>query len=214
MLQRAISALRGHRSRDNLRDRLSVMETIFFACGAAIDCRSGAVGQQPEEKMKTSDYVELLRPLTETGSLYATAQLLGVTEPAMHRYAKGQRHFDEYACLRVAELLNMPAEKVIADIAMEREKDPERRVYWAELLKKYGVAATVLIGIAVVYTATSPTEPVSQFAWLMGLTVNKSINYTLYGVAILVAWAVTVRGIAASRSAACPLRGSLHSPEN
>lgn len=97
--------------------------------------------------MRTSEYVDALKPLTGTGSLYAVAKLMAVSEPALHRYWKGQRYFDEYACLRVSELLNIPIKRVLADVALERETDPAKREVWSDLLRKF--AAVVLMGSAI-----------------------------------------------------------------
>lgn len=95
--------------------------------------------------MKTSDYIEALRPLTPTGSMYAIAKLLDVTEQAVHGYAHGKRQFDSYAAFRVAELLNLPPAQVLADAESEREKDSKRRVYWEDMARKLAGSTAVFL---------------------------------------------------------------------
>jgi predicted transcriptional regulator len=100
--------------------------------------------------MKSADYIKQLRTKTKTGSLYSVAKLLGVSEVAVHGYAKGRREFDTYAALRVAELLNIEPMQVIADVEAARETDEGRKRYWQNLAKKsLGLTATVIFATAI-----------------------------------------------------------------
>lgn len=97
--------------------------------------------------MRPNDYLDRVRKLTATGSDYAVAKLLGISEDAVNHYRKGTRHMDNYAALRIAEALALPLEELIASIELEREKAPEKRDRWRAHLKALGQrAAIVLLG--------------------------------------------------------------------
>ena len=112
--------------------------------------------------MNSEKYMDKLRPLTGTGTMYAVAKLMGVSNEAVQGYVRGTRKLDSYACLRVAELLNLPLEQVIADIEATREKDPERRKAWQNLSKKFlGLVPALfvtVIGICGSYADTAQAK--------------------------------------------------------
>lgn len=128
--------------------------------------------------MNSAKYIEQLRPLTDTGTMYAVAKLMEVSEDSIQMYVKGTRQMDTFACLRTAELLNLPLEKVIADIETHREKDPKRKKAWAALSKKFlGLALVSCTGSAVLsgYEDTAQAEN----SKVPGrIEFNHSINYT------------------------------------
>lgn len=94
--------------------------------------------------MQPNEYIERLKTLTETKTLYAVADLMGVSWQAVQRYSLNRAAMDNFACIRTAELLDYPLERVIADMELFREKNPERRAVWKDLLGKW--AACVLFG--------------------------------------------------------------------
>ena len=100
--------------------------------------------------MNSRDYIDRLRDLTATGSDYAVAKLLEISEDAVNNYRKGKRQFDEFAAMRTAELLNLSPVQVIADVNAARETDERRKKYWRDLSKKLAgsTAAAVLITAA------------------------------------------------------------------
>lgn len=97
--------------------------------------------------MKSAEYIEALKPFAKSPSVYAVAKLLAIPEDTCRGYALGRRYLDIYACLRVAEILNIPLERVIADVALERETDPAKREVWNDLLRKF--AAGILMASAI-----------------------------------------------------------------
>lgn len=103
--------------------------------------------------MRTVDYLDRVKALTPTGSVYAAAALLGLPEGTVRNWALGNNKPDALACAKIAELLDMPIEQVLADVELEREKDPARRAYWEGLARKF--AACVVMGSAI---ATWPND--------------------------------------------------------
>lgn len=113
--------------------------------------------------MKTTDYIEALKPLAKSRSIYAVAQLLEMRDDTVRHYAKGRRFFDAYACFKVAELLDIPATQVIADVEAERETDEKRRVYWRELARKLaGATAGAVFAITNLMSSDAQASPRQQ----------------------------------------------------
>ena len=137
--------------------------------------------------MTSAEYIRELKKLTETGSLYAVAKLMRVSEQAVHGYAKGQRFFDQYACLRVSELLNIPFEKVIADIELERETDPAKRAVWSDLLRKCAAVLITVTATILGFGGSYPTEAAAKF----GTEVRSAdlTRYKLYAERLINLWA-------------------------
>lgn len=99
--------------------------------------------------MKPSEYVQMLKKLTPTGSDYAAAKLLGCSQATLYRYRDDQGAMDNFACIRTAELLDMPLERVIADMELFREKNPERRAVWMDLAGKFAASVILALGILI-----------------------------------------------------------------
>jgi len=81
-------------------------------------------------------YLDAVRKLTRTGTDYAVAKLLGVSEESIARYRKGQRVMDDYAALKIAQLLGVDPHVVIAAANFDREQDATRKGEWGKHLKK------------------------------------------------------------------------------
>ena len=81
-----------------------------------------------------------------TGSDYKTAQRMGVTRAAISRYRNGVGFPDEYGVFQLAEILGMDERELFIDLAMQKEKNPEKRHYWEKL---GGVAAKIFLSLSV-----------------------------------------------------------------
>ncbi|WP_052717348.1 DUF3693 domain-containing protein [Chromobacterium vaccinii] len=57
----------------------------------------------------------------------------------LSQYMTGERLMDNFACMKVAQVLGIDGMEIIAAVQMEREKSEERRAFWEELRKKLGV---------------------------------------------------------------------------
>jgi len=87
--------------------------------------------------MTTIKLIAMVRARTKTGTVYAAAKLLGITMSAVQRYAAGKGLPDAYGCLRIAEVLAIPLEQVIATVEAERATDPDKREAWKNLARKF-----------------------------------------------------------------------------
>lgn len=86
--------------------------------------------------MTTIKLLGKIRKLTETGTLYAVAKKIGLPLSTVQRWDKGKGFPDAYGCLKIAEVLAIPLETVIATVEAERTKDIDQRDAWNDLLKK------------------------------------------------------------------------------
>lgn len=142
--------------------------------------------------MKTANYIDMARKLTQTGSDYAVAKLLGITENAVNHYRLGRRVMDNDTCRRLAEALGRPLEELIAVAEMERAKDEPTRKAWEKRLKTVGRrAAAVLIAPALIIAAwghsatadgalTSASGPGNSWALESRTRSDTSTNYTTW----------------------------------
>ena len=91
------------------------------------------------------------------------ASRTGIKSQRISDYYKGTRTPDEYACLRIAQVLGRPFEEVTAIVRIEAEKDESRRAVWREYYKSIGgYAASILAGLAVTFIVTLPSEALAN----------------------------------------------------
>lgn len=97
---------------------------------------------------------------TGTETDYGLAKSLGLPKQRISDYYKGDRVPDEFACLKIAEALDMPLAKVIATVKAEAEKDEKRREEWRCYLKKLGgIAASLALPLFVVVILNMTSTP-------------------------------------------------------
>lgn len=116
--------------------------------------------------MKTIDYLEAVRGLTETGSDYAVAKSLGISRQKISGYMNKGITMGPDVCERVAQLLGIPLAAVLADMEAERAKRTPVKEAWekaAELLRQS--AAVLLLGLfGVASMGTRPADAALQHA--------------------------------------------------
>ncbi|WP_301103120.1 hypothetical protein [Propionivibrio sp.] len=87
---------------------------------------------------------------------YALAAELGIPRALVHYYYKGERIPDEYACMKIAEILEIPLDVVIANVRSESEKDETRREAWKRYAKKLvRIAASFMIAALLGLSSTT-----------------------------------------------------------
>lgn len=77
-----------------------------------------------------ADLADLDRRQCGTGSDYALAKRLKISRQRMSHYRRGRSGFDDYMCIKVARLLNIPAGEVLANIAASRAERPVIAKAW------------------------------------------------------------------------------------
>ncbi|UDM17784.1 hypothetical protein [Vogesella sp. XCS3] len=84
------------------------------------------------------------------------AEALKISKQALSGYKSGRNVMDDYACIMVANKLNLDPLEIIAAANMEREKSFEKKEFWADFRKKIGALAVA--GLMVLTTLMSPVE--------------------------------------------------------
>lgn len=110
--------------------------------------------------MKTDQYLDQAKQASGITSDYGLAKVLGVTRQAVSNWRQARTLPDPLICFRLAELLEINAAQVLADIELERAEHSGRVDHaslWREWVEKLGgVAAAVLLGA--VLTGPSPAQ--------------------------------------------------------
>lgn len=133
--------------------------------------------QKGQTMKTTNDFLNDLKPLTETGSDYAIAKLLGVTRGAVHNYRKKKNFFNDDVCIKVGELLEIAPAEIILAVQAERTKSSEAKQSIEQYLAKIGsVAAAVLIGLSVI---VAQPEIINN-AVIAGNFSDKNSDYVYY----------------------------------
>lgn len=102
--------------------------------------------------MKTTQYCAAMKQRLQITSDYALAKALGVPKQTISNYANGVRTFDNTMAAKVAEILDVPVMKVIADMELERGTNDE---LWKRIARR---AAGVLVPAAIASVALPPSS--------------------------------------------------------
>jgi transcriptional regulator with XRE-family HTH domain len=147
--------------------------------------------------LRTKDYIELARAKTGTKSDYAIAKLLNLRQQTIAQYREGRNVMDNETARRLAELLHLPLEELIASAEIERadrDGDDERRAAWVKRLKALGTRAAAV-----------------ACAWLMAATYpggGESYARSLSSKAVASAWACGTAATATTIDALTIMRSS------
>jgi hypothetical protein len=96
-----------------------------------------AGGISPEEsKLKTTEYLDLVRATLDLPSDYALQKPLGITKSQISYYRTGRDSLSDALVVRVAEICQLDVVKVLLDMHIERSKTPEIRAVFATALEK------------------------------------------------------------------------------
>lgn len=107
--------------------------------------------------MKTNDYIESIYKMNDY-SYYKIAQILEISQSGMSKYRKGTRFFDDQTAIKVAELLDINPEIVLADIHAERSKIRKTRKVWENIAKSLRASALLVIITVVFLQSPVKTE--------------------------------------------------------
>ncbi len=112
--------------------------------------------------MKSADYLDAVKTRLRLPSDYALKRVLGVTTQQISFYRTGKGQFGDDVCLRVAEILDIPPGRVLADVAAERAKSEAVREVWRRLSAvAAGSACAVILSAAAGDTNASQVSRLS-----------------------------------------------------
>lgn len=111
----------------------------------------------------TTDFLDELRrelyaagkiPRDSDGSLFP---LLGITRAQISRYRNKGDTFSDKVALRVADLLELDRDYVIACIHAEREKAPEVKSFWMDMARRVAAFGWVFVAGAIMAGSIAPS---------------------------------------------------------
>lgn len=95
----------------------------------------------------TAEYLDVSKSILNITSDYGLAKRLDISRQAVSQYRSNARAFDNFTCMKVAEITNIPLQTIIADMEMMREKDEKRREAWENYMKRLGGLAASFFGV-------------------------------------------------------------------
>jgi hypothetical protein len=108
--------------------------------------------------MKSYEYIEKVKKIKNIETDYKVAKLLGWKPHKIYQYREGQS-MDNDAARQIAEIINVPVMKVIADMEVQRfnkMNKPEQAKLWEKFAKQAGRAtANLLIPLGFMSSATA-----------------------------------------------------------
>lgn len=122
------------------------------------------------EDMKTIDFLDRCKEKLGVKLDSELAQAIGVKKSTLSLYKSNERRPDEYTCFQIAEILNLEPQAVISAVKAEGEQDPDKRRFWEQYARRYGVALTVPFLLAGTISLISLALPAPANAY-------ESMNY-------------------------------------
>nr|WP_314898800.1 hypothetical protein [uncultured Deefgea sp.] len=104
--------------------------------------------------MKTiAEYLDEAKEKHKIKSDSELGRTLGASKQSVSDWRVSRSKPDDYACIRLAELVGVNPLEIIAASHIEREADPERAKWWADFSKRHGIKAlsVSLIGTSLAF---------------------------------------------------------------
>lgn len=115
-----------------------------------------------------TDYIDKIKTINNIESDYAVAKLLGVSRQRMSNYRNKIRFFDDLTAMKVAELLQINALEVIANVNKERATTAKEKDAWQFYITRLvGSMGIIFLSAPIAYEA-------------MNLTFSQSNDFTPY----------------------------------
>lgn len=84
--------------------------------------------------MNGKEYLKLCKTRLNVDTNYQLAKKLDIPQSEMTFYARGERVPSLYACYKIAGCLSIDPAIIMADIASETEKNPEKREFFKSFM--------------------------------------------------------------------------------
>jgi len=95
--------------------------------------------------MKPAEYLDTAKARLNIQSDYELARRLGVKNGPLCQMRTGDRNVPLDVAFRLAIVLELDPAQVVADLESQREKNPDKRAFWAGFISR---AALVLMAVA------------------------------------------------------------------
>jgi hypothetical protein len=129
--------------------------------------------------MKANEYFEALKRKLEVETDYALAKKLDIPRQYVAGMRDGSRAMPNYLVMKIAITLELDPSAVLADLELQREKDPKKRAFWDSFVSRVGKVTTVLM-LVLVFSAGLGSE-VDTLGGCGEMIISAfSIAYNLY----------------------------------
>jgi transcriptional regulator with XRE-family HTH domain len=98
--------------------------------------------------MNAKEYLEAAQNVLKAPNDNKLGVALGLENNRVSDYKKGHRRPDEYACTRIAVALGVDPALVIADIALEWEKNEKKREFWLNFRSRAASLNAITVGLS------------------------------------------------------------------
>jgi len=95
----------------------------------------------------TAEYLDDARAKLALSSDNQLSQHLEISRQAVSQYRNNVRAFDNFTCMKIAQVTGLPLESIIADMEIQREPEGKRREAWENYMKRLGGFAASLTGV-------------------------------------------------------------------
>jgi transcriptional regulator with XRE-family HTH domain len=136
--------------------------------------------------MQQVELLERARTKLMVKSDYALAKALGIPNNRMSDYLKGKRVLDEYACFKIAEVLEDSPSKVLARILAETSKNEDKRLYFQRFFTIAGLWI-ILVPASLVYSTSSEAASVAGNIAEHRMVIDLKAHYAK--------WSRRIRGV-------------------
>lgn len=112
--------------------------------------------------MRTVDYMDAVKSRLHLSSDYKLAQALNARQQNVSAWRVGKTTIGDDLAPRIAELLDMPTEKVLADLHAERERNPALVPVWRAIAAQFARVACMLAGLLALNITLAPESKASE----------------------------------------------------
>lgn len=125
--------------------------------------------------MNTNDFLDAIRLRHGLRSDYMVAKLLDVPTQSVSQWRGGRKTLGDDACMKVAELLELRPEYVLACVAAERARSEAVREAWERAAAALAACLALAVGLAVPSPAPAAGGPASGAVHIMS-TVRRRLR--------------------------------------
>lgn len=108
--------------------------------------------------MNPNEYLDAAKAKIGIESDYELAHRFEMPRQQVSDIRKGKRPMDNATAYHVAIALDLDPAMVIADLEAQREKNPQRREFWAGFIQRAAVVAALVCTLALSFSVTSGEE--------------------------------------------------------
>lgn len=110
--------------------------------------------------MNGKEYIQACKKKLNLDTDYKLALHLEISQSDLNFYARGKRLPSVYACFKIGECLGIDPSIIMADIASETEKNPQKRDYFKNFIACCKVAVVAGLMITALWNSSNAEDGV------------------------------------------------------